>query len=143
MKIIRKTTEQETPKKVSKNIIKNSQLLTEIQDLQLVKTTKLGNTINKILAKNKRKLMAELEIFDELRLNLCERLCKKDANGDAEKKDNNFVFSDENQKIFDKEYGSLLKEKVEIKFLKFSEGMLDQFPDLSVEQTDVLMKYVE
>lgn len=70
------------------------------------------------ISKNAKKLEKEYKELEEQRVKICESYADKDEDGKiiTQEKDGNtmYVFSDENEKLCNKEYMELLEEEVDI-----------------------------
>lgn len=121
--------------------------------IEFVKNIKLSGQITLALAKNKKNLLKEAETLNEARLQLCKSHCENDEKGEpimVEIKDDDgkvlgtkYKFSEENEKLINDEYEKMLNEDCKIELQKFSEGLLSQYKDLTVEQTEALLLFIE
>jgi hypothetical protein len=75
------------------------------------------------IVKTTDKMASELAIYDKTRVKLCERYAKKDAEGNVETKDGKYVFSEETEPLFNKEFSELSHQELEFPFtpIKLSE----------------------
>lgn len=120
--------------------IKNSLLVNRAFISSLGKIAACGLAIKRlVLIKRLWNMIQTAEQqFQEARIALAKKWAEKDENGEAKHANNEFIFSDENKKEFEKEYQELMNMDVEIKASKLVLSGSDFLPTDRLTLADIV-----
>lgn len=123
--------------------MKNKELVGAVNCLNTLGNVKLGGILTKKLLSNKSKMIDAINFYEDTRKALLEQYADKDEQGKPVIADNEYKMTEENRISFSQEIQLVLEANADVELQLFNPGLLDQFTDLTMAQTEILLLMVE